>query len=324
MGVVGILLRASVVVLLAYGGLLYLTYLGLTTTPTGFIPSQDKGYLLVNVQLPDSTSVERTQEIMRNVEVAARRVLALHARVARDHGVELPELDLGGGFGIAYTSEHDPLDPQQLAKQLADIVERECRGFGVAVPSGAWPAIVAGVALGAAAFCGLGFALATFVDSVETAQPAIQAVLVPMFFISDIWIPNSSLPGWVNSLASALPVEHVSDVLHRAFAAGALAPGPVAVDLAVLAAWALGGALVAILVGPWVGSLCIAIVLAVQALLFADGGLTALGTNIVNMALVGVFVAPHPRRRRRHVIPDRTERIERLRVLLFPPGGRAS
>jgi len=52
----------------------------------------------------------------------------------------------------------------------------------------------------------------------------------------------------------------------------------------------LGGALVAILVGPWVGSLCIAIVLAVQALLFADGGLTALGTNFVNMALVGVFV----------------------------------
>ncbi|HZG92479.1 MAG TPA: energy-coupling factor ABC transporter permease [Pseudonocardia sp.] len=52
----------------------------------------------------------------------------------------------------------------------------------------------------------------------------------------------------------------------------------------------LGGALVAILVGPWVGALCIAIVLAVQALVFADGGLTALGPNIVNMALVGVFI----------------------------------
>jgi cobalt/nickel transport system permease protein len=51
----------------------------------------------------------------------------------------------------------------------------------------------------------------------------------------------------------------------------------------------LGGALVAILVGPWVGSLCIAIVLVVQAVLFADGGLTALGTNITNMALVGTF-----------------------------------
>jgi cobalt/nickel transport system permease protein len=52
----------------------------------------------------------------------------------------------------------------------------------------------------------------------------------------------------------------------------------------------LGGALVAILVGPWVGAVCIAIVLVVQALLFADGGLTALGTNITNMALVGTFV----------------------------------
>ena len=52
----------------------------------------------------------------------------------------------------------------------------------------------------------------------------------------------------------------------------------------------LGGALVAILVGPWVGTLCIAIVLVMQALLFADGGLTALGANITNMALIGVFV----------------------------------
>lgn len=50
----------------------------------------------------------------------------------------------------------------------------------------------------------------------------------------------------------------------------------------------LGGALAAILVGPYVGALCVAIVLVVQALLFADGGLTALGTNITNMALIGV------------------------------------
>lgn len=52
----------------------------------------------------------------------------------------------------------------------------------------------------------------------------------------------------------------------------------------------LGGAMAAILVGPYVGALCVAIVLVVQALLFADGGLTALGTNITNMALIGVAV----------------------------------
>jgi cobalt/nickel transport system permease protein len=48
----------------------------------------------------------------------------------------------------------------------------------------------------------------------------------------------------------------------------------------------LGGALAAILVGPWAGALCVAVVLVVQALLFADGGLSALGLNIINMALV--------------------------------------
>jgi cobalt/nickel transport system permease protein len=49
----------------------------------------------------------------------------------------------------------------------------------------------------------------------------------------------------------------------------------------------LGGALAAILVGPWVGALCVATVLIVQCLLFADGGLTALGLNVFNMALLG-------------------------------------
>lgn len=50
----------------------------------------------------------------------------------------------------------------------------------------------------------------------------------------------------------------------------------------------LGGALAAILVGPFTGVLCITIVLVVQSLLFADGGITALGMNITNMALIGV------------------------------------
>ncbi|HEX7132996.1 MAG TPA: energy-coupling factor ABC transporter permease [Iamia sp.] len=48
----------------------------------------------------------------------------------------------------------------------------------------------------------------------------------------------------------------------------------------------LGGVLAAVLVGPYVGALCVTVVVAVQALLFADGGLTALGFNVVNMALV--------------------------------------
>ncbi|MBD2251926.1 energy-coupling factor ABC transporter permease [Nostoc parmelioides] len=53
----------------------------------------------------------------------------------------------------------------------------------------------------------------------------------------------------------------------------------------------LGGTLAAIVLGsPWAGSLCIATVLIIQAVLFADGGITALGANILNMAFIGVWV----------------------------------
>src|SRR5665811_558061 len=67
-------------------------------------------------------------------EVAARRVLGLHLDVEREHGVRMPELGLGGGFGIAYTTQHDPMSARELAVGMARIVERSCQGEGVPVP----------------------------------------------------------------------------------------------------------------------------------------------------------------------------------------------
>ncbi|MCB8955667.1 MAG: diaminopimelate decarboxylase [Nocardioides sp.] len=67
-------------------------------------------------------------------EVAARRVLALQARISTELGVVLPEMDLGGGFGIAYTTQDDPSDPAQLATEMSKIVEHECRGLGIPEP----------------------------------------------------------------------------------------------------------------------------------------------------------------------------------------------
>ncbi|HEV3263545.1 MAG TPA: efflux RND transporter permease subunit, partial [Gemmataceae bacterium] len=68
---VGWCLRLSVIVLLVYVGLIGLTGFGFTRVPSGFVPIQDKGYLVVNIQLPDSASLERTVEATEAVEKIA-------------------------------------------------------------------------------------------------------------------------------------------------------------------------------------------------------------------------------------------------------------
>jgi len=67
-------------------------------------------------------------------EVSARRVLKLHADIFREHGIELPELDLGGGFGIAYTTQDTPAEPDDLAGELMRIVKQECAALHLEVP----------------------------------------------------------------------------------------------------------------------------------------------------------------------------------------------
>ena len=71
----------------------------------------------------------------------------------------------------------------------------------------------------------------------------------------------------------------------------------------------LGGALAAVLVGPFTATLCLTVVLLIQGLAFADGGLTALGTNITLMGLVGVWVGYAVFRAARAVLPRRTSSV---------------
>jgi diaminopimelate decarboxylase len=67
-------------------------------------------------------------------EVAAHRVVALLAAIRDEHGVELPELNLGGGMGIVYTSADDPVDVSETARSLGDIVARECTSADLSIP----------------------------------------------------------------------------------------------------------------------------------------------------------------------------------------------
>ena len=68
-------------------------------------------------------------------EVAAHRVVGLLGALRDEHGIELPELNLGGGMGIVYTSADDPVDVAETARSLRHIVTRECAARGLAVPT---------------------------------------------------------------------------------------------------------------------------------------------------------------------------------------------
>jgi diaminopimelate decarboxylase len=71
---------------------------------------------------------------MSGFEVAAHRVVRLLTEIRDEHGIELPEIDLGGGLGIAYTPDDDPREPQEIAKALGEIVVRECEAARLTPP----------------------------------------------------------------------------------------------------------------------------------------------------------------------------------------------
>ncbi|MCW2944615.1 MAG: diaminopimelate decarboxylase [Actinoallomurus sp.] len=67
-------------------------------------------------------------------ELAARRVVDLLVAIRDEHGTELPQLDLGGGYGIAYLEGDDPLDPKHIADNLRGIITRACQEKDLTVP----------------------------------------------------------------------------------------------------------------------------------------------------------------------------------------------
>ena len=61
-------------------------------------------------------------------------MIELAVRIRDEHGIEIAELDLGGGFGIAYTEEDDPPEVKELAQSLRQIVDGQCRATGLTPP----------------------------------------------------------------------------------------------------------------------------------------------------------------------------------------------
>ena len=78
---VGRLIQVSAIAVAVYIGLLGLTYFGFKKVPTGFIPPQDKGYVVMIVQLPDAASLERTEKVVDHLSEIARHVPGVMASI---------------------------------------------------------------------------------------------------------------------------------------------------------------------------------------------------------------------------------------------------
>ena len=123
--VVGWGLRLSVIVLLVYAGLIGLTGFGFTRVPSGFIPSQDKGRLIVNVQLPDSAALERTTEVMAKVEKIARETPGI-AHTIGNPGRSFVLNSVGSNLGTAFIT-FDPFHERRRPGLGGEAIAAELR-----------------------------------------------------------------------------------------------------------------------------------------------------------------------------------------------------
>jgi ABC-2 type transport system permease protein len=123
--------------------------------------------------------------------------------------------------------------------------------YGVRLPAATLPGVLLTGAVGAVAFCCLGYALSTAIRSADSAQPMVQAIMLPLYFISGVFIPNVNLPRWLRDVAEVFPVQHLADGLHHAFDPATHGSGIVASDIGVLGLWALLGLGVALVRFSW-------------------------------------------------------------------------
>jgi ABC-2 type transport system permease protein len=118
--------------------------------------------------------------------------------------------------------------------------------YGVRLPSHTLPGVVLTGIVGAVAFCCLGYALSTAIRSADSAQPMVQAIMLPLYFISGVFIPNVNLPHWLRDIAKFFPVQHLSAGLRHAFDPATRGAGIGWSDLGVLALWGVVGLAVAL------------------------------------------------------------------------------
>jgi ABC-2 type transport system permease protein len=123
--------------------------------------------------------------------------------------------------------------------------------YGVSIPDETLPAVLVTLIVGAASFACLGFAMTVAIPSEEAAPAVTNAIALPLYFISGIFIPESEIPDGVLNVADLFPFRHFFEAFFNAFDPATTGIGFEWGNLAIVAVWGLAGLVVAALFFRW-------------------------------------------------------------------------
>jgi ABC-2 type transport system permease protein len=119
--------------------------------------------------------------------------------------------------------------------------------YGVPVPWTHLAELLLTLVLGAATFCALGLALTAFVPNADAAPAVVNATILPLLFISNVFIRLDGAPAWIDAVSGFFPVRHFADAMLDVYAGSGFAWS----DLGLLAAWGVAGILIALRSFSW-------------------------------------------------------------------------
>jgi ABC-2 type transport system permease protein len=123
--------------------------------------------------------------------------------------------------------------------------------YDVAVPTNTIPAFLLTLVVGAVSFCALGLATTAIVPNADASPAIVNAIVLPLLFISDVFIPMENAPAWLTTVASIFPIKHFGAALMTAFNPFETGMGFEWLHLGVLAAWGVAGTLLAVRFFSW-------------------------------------------------------------------------
>jgi ABC-2 type transport system permease protein len=123
--------------------------------------------------------------------------------------------------------------------------------FGVELQADKLPAMIVALVVGSAAFTALGLAMTGFIPNADASPAVVNAVILPLLFISDVFIPMQDAPAWLRDLASVFPVSHLARSMHEAFNPLTGGSGFEVKSLLVMAAWGVLGVVLSVRYFTW-------------------------------------------------------------------------